>query len=199
MNNLVFNDINVNKKNCESKQGIKLNDIIIKNIVVSNKIKINDKILKYCIGYIVDDNVIPLTLLLPNMSGWITYFENGEKNMSFKIEDGDIFIKCNNIWNKIKDLLSGITLNSDVIYNNKYIKTKVRDNEASVTFFSNNIFSQEQMKYICIPCITIDSILKIEKKYYPQIYLEQCKYKEKERKMINLIDYDLLESDSDLE
>ena len=92
-----------------------MNDIIIKNIVVSNKIKINDKILKYCIGYIVDDNVIPLTLLLPNMSGWIKYFENGGKNMTFKVEDDDIFIKYNNIWNKIKDLWSGKRLNSDVI------------------------------------------------------------------------------------
>ena len=176
-----------------------MNDIIIKNVVVSSKININDKIVKYCLGYIVDGNVIPLTLLLPNMSGWIKYFENGGKNMSFKIEDDDIFIKYNNIWNKIKDLLSGIKLNSDVIYKNKYIKTKVRDNKFSVTFFSNNIFPQEQIEYICIPCITIDSILKIEKIYYPQSYLEQYKYKEKERKMINLIDYDLLESDSDLE
>ena len=94
MNNLVFGDIEVNKKNFyESKQGIKFNDIIIKNIVVSNKIKINDKIVKHYIGYIVDDNVIPLTLLLPIMSGWIKYFENGGKDMSFRIEDDDVFIK----------------------------------------------------------------------------------------------------------
>ena len=176
-----------------------MNDIIIRNIVVSNKIKINDKIVKYCLRYIVDDNVIPLTLLLPNMLGWIKYFENGGKNMSFKIEDDDVFIKYINIWNKIKDLLSGIRINSDVIYNNKYIKTKVRDTKFSGTFFSNNIFPKEQIEYIYIPCITIDSILNIEKKYYPQIYLEQFKYKEKERKMINLIDYDLLESGLDLE
>ena len=39
----------------------------------------------------------------------------------------------------------------------------------------------------------------MEKKYYPQVYLEQCKYKAKERKIKNSIDYDLLESDSDLE
>ena len=117
-----------------------MNDIIIKNIVVSNKIKINDIIVKYCIGYIVDDDVIRLPLLLlPVMSGWIKYFENGGKNMTFKVEDDDIFIKYNNIWNKIKDLLSGIRLNSNVIYNNKYIKTKVKDNKFSVTFFSNNI------------------------------------------------------------
>ena len=68
MNNLVFGDIEVNKKNFyESKQGIKFNDIIFKNIVVSIKIKINDKIVKHYIGYIADDNVIPLTLLLPIM------------------------------------------------------------------------------------------------------------------------------------
>ena len=57
---------------------------------------------------------------------------------------------------------------------------------------------QEQIEYVCIPCITIDSILKIEKKYYPQVYLEQCKYKKKERKMINLTDHEL-DSDSDLD
>ena len=125
MNNLVFNDINVNKKKFyESKQGIKLNDIIIKNIAVSNKFKINDKIVKYCIGCIVDDNVIPLTLLLPIMSGWIKYFENVGKYMSFRIKDDDVYIKYNNLWNKIKDLLNGIRLSSDVIYNDKYIKIK---------------------------------------------------------------------------
>ena len=140
MNNLVFNDININKKNFyENKQGIKLKDIIIKNIVASNKIKINDKIVKYYIGYIVDDNVISLTLLLPIMSGWIKYFENGGKNMSFRIEDDDVYIKCNNIWNKIKDLLNGIRLSSHVIYDEKYIKTKVNDDRNSVTLFSDNI------------------------------------------------------------
>ena len=63
------------------------------------------------------------------MSGWIKYFENGGKNMSFRIEDGDVFIKYNNIWNKIKDLLSGIRLSSDVICDEKYITTKVKDLE----------------------------------------------------------------------
>ena len=48
MNNLIFKNININKKKFyEGKQGIKLNDIIIRNIGVSNEIKINDKIVKY--------------------------------------------------------------------------------------------------------------------------------------------------------
>ena len=197
MNNLVFNDINVNKKKFyESKLGIKLNDNIIKNIVVSNKIKINDKIVKHSLGYIVDDNVILLTLSLTIMSGWIKYFENDGKIMSFRIEDDDVYIKYNNIWEKNKDLLSGIRLNSDGIYNDKYIKTKVKDSKISVTTFSKNIPPEEQIEYVCIPCIAINSIFKIEKKYYPQVYLEQCKYNKKERMMVNLIDYEL-DSDSD--
>ena len=50
------------------------------------------------------------------------------------------------------------------------------------------------MECECIPCISVDSVLKIEKKWYLQVYLERCKYKIKERKIKNLIDYDL-ESD----
>ena len=56
-----------------------MKDIIVKNILVSNKVNINDKIVEYFIGYTVDDNVIPLILLLPVMSGWIKYFGNGGK------------------------------------------------------------------------------------------------------------------------
>ena len=86
MNKLIFDDIEVSKKIFhESKKGIKLKDIVVENIVVSNKIKVNDETVKYYIGYIVDDNAIPLVLLLPVMSGWIKYFENGGKNMSLSV------------------------------------------------------------------------------------------------------------------
>ena len=64
--------------------------------------------------------------------------------------------------------------------------------------FSNDIIPEERVEWECISCISVDSVLKIEKKYYPQVYLEQCKYKVKERKIKNLIDYDL-DSDSDSE
>ena len=80
MNKLIFGDIEVRKKEFyESKEGIKLKDVNVDNIVVSNKIKGNNGIVNYYIGYIVDDNVIPLVLLLPQMNGWIKYFENGGK------------------------------------------------------------------------------------------------------------------------
>ena len=139
-----------------------MKDVFVKNIGVSDKIKINDKTVKYYIGYIIDDNVVPLVLLLPIISGWIKYFENGGKNMSFKIEDSDIYLKYNNIWNKIKDLLSGIGLSSDIIYDNQYIKTKVKTFKTVKTLFSDDIIPEERIECECISCISVDSVLKIE-------------------------------------
>ena len=77
MNKLIFSDFEVSQKIFyESKDGIKLKYVIVENIVVSNKIKVNDEIDKVFIGYIINDNVIPLVLLLPVLlSGWIKYFE----------------------------------------------------------------------------------------------------------------------------
>ena len=46
---------------------------------------------------------MPLCIILPQMSGWIKYFENGGKNMSFKIEDDSVYLKYNGIWNKTRD------------------------------------------------------------------------------------------------
>ena len=68
------------------------------------------------------------------MSGWIKYFENVGKNMSFKIEDDEVYTKYNNIWNKIKKLLGNIKLGSDVIYDDQYIKTKVKTFKMVKTF-----------------------------------------------------------------
>ena len=92
------------RKFYESKKAIKLSSVDVNKIVVSNKIKGNNEIVKYFIGYMDNTDVIPLRLLLPQITGWIKCFENGGKNMSFKIEDEMVYVKYNNFWNKIKDL-----------------------------------------------------------------------------------------------
>ena len=53
------------------------------------------------------------------------------------------------------------------------------------------------MHYTCIVCITIDSAMKMDKKYLPQVYLEECKYKTKKIQMSRFINAEL-ESDSEL-
>ena len=55
---------------------------------------------------------------------------------------------------------------------------------------------KENMRYTCIACITIDSIIKIDKKNYPQVYLEECKYRVKKIQMSRFISTEL-DSDSD--
>ena len=133
------------------------------------------------------------------MSGWIKYFENGGKNMSFEIEDEMVYVKYNNIWYKIKYLLGGIRLQSEPIYDDSYIKTKVKTfSEVIKTMFDGDKIPEERVEYSCLAYISIDSVLKVDKKYYPQVYLEQCKYKVKKREMKSFIDYEI-ELDSDYE
>ena len=54
----------------------------------------------------------------------------------------------------------------------------------------------EKNHYISIPAIDIDSVLKIDKKTYPQAYLEECKYKLKKRKPVSFIDFEIIDDDS---
>ena len=74
-------------------------------------------------------------------------------------------------------------------------KLKIFKKKNITTFNNNNIVPIEKNHYICIPAIDIDAVLKIDKKAYPQGYLEECKYKLKKRKLVSFIDYD--DSDED--
>ena len=67
------------------------------------------------------------------------------------------------------------------------------------TSFNNNSIPIERNHYICIPAIDIDSVLKIDKRAYPQAYLEQCKYKLKKRKIVNYIDDEIIGENSDID
>ena len=57
---------------------------------------------------------------------------------------------------------------------------------------------KENMYYTCIACITIDSVMRIDKKNHPQVYLEECKYRVKKIQMSRFINTEL-KSDSDLD
>ena len=73
-------------------------------------------------------------------------------------------------------------------------------NDVIKTNFLGDEIQKENMHYTCIACITIDSVMKMEKNNYPQVYLEECKYKIKKIKMSKFINTDLKsESESELE
>ena len=111
------------------------------------------------------------------MNGYITYFDDGGKNMSFVTDDEKIYKKYNEIWEVVKNLLKiDFTINPvrDDIY--LVAKLKIFNKINGTTFNNNNYIPIERNHYICIPVIDIDSIPKIGKRAYPQAYLEQCKY-----------------------
>ena len=74
----------------------------------------------------------------------------------------------------------GIKFHSEPVYEYKYLKAKVREYDDVIkTNFLGNDMPKEKKHYNCIACIIIDSVLRIDKKNHPQVYLEECKYRVK--------------------
>ena len=193
-----FGDKEIDKKEFySSKQAILLNSIDLNKIVVSSKWKINDTTYKYLCGYLNNAVIQPLCVILPQMSGYIKYFDDGGKNMSFVMDDKEIYEKYNEVWEIVRKLLK-LKFFVNPVQDNKYIISKLKIfNKINRTTFTDNVVPIEKNHYICIPAIDIDSVLNIEKRAYPQAYLEQCKYKLKKRNPVNFIDSEIIDEDSD--
>ena len=124
---LKFNNIRLNKKEFhKSKEPIDLMSVNIDQIIVSDKFDHNNEGFKYFIGYQEGEIVKPLCIILPQMSGYIKYFEYRGMNMSFLIKDDEVWEKYEQIWDLIKNKL-GIKFHSEPVYDKKCLKTKVYD------------------------------------------------------------------------
>ena len=137
---LKFKNIRVNKKEFhKSKQPIDLMSVKLDQIVISDKFKHSDEGFEYFIGYQEGEIVKSLCIILPQMSGYIKYFEKGGKNMSFLIKDDEVWEKYEQIWDVIKNKL-GIKFHSKPIYEQKYLKAKVRefDGVIKINFLAND-------------------------------------------------------------
>ena len=93
-------------------------------IVASDKFKHSDEGFRYFIGYKEGEIIKPLCIILPKIRGYIKYFENGGKNMSFIIKDDDVLGKYNEIWDKGE---LNMKFHSMLVYDEKYIKAKIRE------------------------------------------------------------------------
>ena len=193
-----FGNKEVNKKEFySSKQAISLDSVDLNKIVVSKKWAINDTTYKHICGYLNNDTIQPLCVILPQMVGYIKYFDDGGKNMSFVTDDEKNYEKYNEIWEVIRNLLKiDFTVNPVLDYIYLVAKLKIFNKINRTTFNNTNYIHMERNDYICIPVIDIDSVLKIDKRAYPQAYLEQCKYKLKKRKIVNYIDDEIIDKDS---
>ena len=117
--------------------------------------------------------------------------------MSFVTDDEEVYEKYNEIWEVVRKLLK-LKFTVNPIRDDKYIIAKLKIfNGINRTTFTNNIILIEKNNYTCIAAIDIDSVLKIEKRAYPQAYLKQCKYKLRKRRAVNFIDDEIVDEDSD--
>ena len=84
--------------------------------------------------------------------------------MSFFIKDDEMWEIHEQIWDVIKNKL-GIKFRSEPVYDKTYIKAKVREFDSKIkTNFLGNDVPKENMHYTCIACITIDSVMRMDKK-----------------------------------
>ena len=163
---------------------------------MSDKIRHSEEGYKYFISYQENEIIRPLCIILPQMNGYIEYFENGGKNMSLLIKNNKVWERYEDIPNVIKNKVN-IKFHSQPISENKYLKAKVREFDSDIkTNFLGNGLPKENTYYTCIACITTDSIVKMNKKNYPQVYLEECKYKTKKTHTPKFINTEL-ESDTE--
>ena len=79
---------------------------------------------KYFIGYNTYADILPLYVKLPEMNGYTKCINGDNIYVKFLVHDKEILQKYAEIWNKIKNLF-GKMLDSETIYDIKYIKTEI--------------------------------------------------------------------------
>ena len=119
--------------------------------------------------------------------------------MSFIVKNKQLLKNYTKIWKTVEKLMKK-NFESNPVYGDdvKYMKTKIKTYAGSIiTIFHNKKMPKEKAPCKCLSIIMIDSVIKANKKYYPQTLLEECKYTQEKIKIENYINNDLEDSDSD--
>ena len=130
------------------------------------------------------------------MTGYAKKFDENA-TLSFRANNKQFLKIYNKIWEKVEKLLK-IDFGSKPVYgdDDKYIKSKIKICAGSmITNFHDKKMPKEKALCKCLSIIILYSVIKANKKYYPQTLLQECKYVQEKIKIDNLIDDDL-DSDS---
>ena len=126
--NIIFDDKKINKSNFyENKKLFYIYDIEVDKILISKKWHYGKKTwFKYFLGYNDVDVIRPLCIKLPQMVGYVRYFDSN-KTMSFKVNNNRLLKKYTKIWRKV-NILMNIEFDSEPVYGHKdkYIKAKIK-------------------------------------------------------------------------
>ena len=152
------------------------------------------------IGIKFDKAIRPLVLTIPKMSGYVKTFKvkDGDKDesnklMSFCIDDEKLAEKYKAVWAKIEDL-KNIELNALPVYDDRYIKNKIRTYGDKVyTHFRGLNVPKDDIECESFTVISIDSLLAYKNKYYLLVFLDNCAYKIVSKQMTDYLDENLFE------
>ena len=99
---IIFNDKNINKSNFyKNKKLFKIDDIDVNKILVSKRESYGSKgAFKDFIGHNDNDDIRPLCIKLPQMNTFIRYFDDGNKEMCFKVSDKKLLKKYTELLDK---------------------------------------------------------------------------------------------------
>ena len=169
----IFGEDCINKNTFhKNKRPIGIDKVDVRRIVLSSKYSYGNKgSFKYFIGYIYIGNVfpIPLCIKIPQMNGYVKYFDNNNKYINFSVHDKKL------LWDKIGNLFKK-GFDSEPVYTDKHIKTKkqIFNNRVYENFQGNKI--PKDIEYCtCLTVILLDSISVNSDKKHPKIFLEESK------------------------
>ena len=171
--NINFNDKKIKKSIFYKNKTISnFEEIDVNNILVSKKESYGNKnSFKYFIRYNDNDIIRPLCIKLPKMTGYARKFDENA-TMFFIVKDKQLLKKYIKIWETIEELMK-INFESKPVYGEdvKYIKTKIKTYADSIiTDFHNKKMPKEKAPCKCLSIIMIDSVIKANKRRYPQTF-----------------------------
>ena len=133
---------------------------------------------------------------MPKMNGFVKTFKvkkGGNKLMSLRIDDEKLLEMYKAIWPQIENL-KNIKLNALTVYDDRHIKTKIRTYGHKVyTNFRGLNVPEDDLECQFFSLISIDSLLLYDKKYYLQVYLDNCAYKTVNKQMTEYLDENYFE------
>ena len=113
--------------------------------------------------------------MLPKETAYVKSYDGQTKQMYFLIEDDNLLEKHNTIWNKVSADIKK-EFDSEPVYNKNYLKIKVKSHGNEVTDFRDKKIPKLDSNHTCLAVISLDSALKKDDSYYPQVFLKEFKY-----------------------
>ena len=175
----------------KNKKIFNIDDIDVNKILQSKKEQSgkNNSFIQF-IGYNDNDLIRPLCLKFLKMTGDINKFDENKIIISLIVKDKQFLKNYKKISKKIERFMS-MNFNSKTNYgddDDKYIKTKIKTcADIIITNFHNKKIPKENVPCECLSIIMLDSVTESDEKYYPQKFLEECKYVQEKIKFENFI------------